>query len=42
MARLTDILALRPDEVVFSVGYARVPDLEKAASLFSKAASASA
>ena len=40
VARLAGILALRPDEVVFSVGYAKVADLEKAASLFSKAASA--
>ena len=40
VARLKDILALRPDEVVFSIGYAQVSDLEKAASLFSKAASA--
>ena len=40
VARLADILALRPDEVVFSIGYAQVSDLEKAASLFSKAASA--
>lgn len=40
VVRLKDILALRPDEVVFSIGYAQVSDLEKAASLFSKAASA--
>lgn len=40
VGRLKDILALRPDEVVFSIGYAQVPDLEKAASLFSKAAAA--
>ena len=39
-ARLKDILALQPDEVVFSIGYAQVSDLEKAASLFFKAASA--
>ena len=36
--RLRAILELDPDEVVFSVGYAGVPDLERAASLFSRAA----
>ena len=36
--RLRDILALEPDEVSFSIGYAGVPDLERAASLFAKAA----
>ena len=37
--RLRAILDLEPDEVVFSIGYAGVTDLEKAASLFSLAAS---
>lgn len=35
--RLKSIVALQPDEVVFSIGYAGVSDLEKAANLFTKA-----
>lgn len=34
LARLKEILALEPDEVVFSIGYATPADLEKAAHLF--------
>ena len=38
--RLRDIIALEPDEVTFSISYAQVSDVEKAANLFGKAAAA--
>ncbi len=38
--RLKGIIALEPDEVSFSIGYAQVSDVEKAAHLFTKAAAA--
>lgn len=37
VARLKEILALNPDEVVFSIGYATPSAVEKAANLFTKA-----